>query len=137
MANEKRGDGTVGKALDVLSEVAEIGSPVRFSSLLKTSKYPKATLYRLLQTLLNQDMLSYNEEEQTYKLGLKLVRMAHSAWLQSSLAPVAVPFIDDLSEKVKFYKKNEKTRIKISNNGRLKYFKLFDANITDIPLIKN
>ncbi len=100
MANEKRGDGTVGKALDVLSEVAEIGSPVRFSSLLKTSKYPKATLYRLLQTLLNQDMLSYNEEEQTYKLGLKLVRMAHSAWLQSSLAPVAVPFIDDLSEKL-------------------------------------
>ncbi len=51
MTNEKRGDGTVGKALDVLSEVAEIGSPVRFSSLLKTSKYPKATLYRLLQTL--------------------------------------------------------------------------------------
>ena len=27
MPNEKRGDGTVGKALDVLSEVAEIGSP--------------------------------------------------------------------------------------------------------------
>ena len=100
MPNEKRGDGTVGKALDVLSEVADIGSTVRFSSLLKTSKYPKATLYRLLQTLLNQDMLSYNEDEQTYKLGLKLVRMAHSAWLQSSLAPVAVPFIDDLSAKV-------------------------------------
>ncbi len=62
MAKEKRGDGTVGKALDVLNEVAEIGSPVRFSSLLKTSKYPKATLYRLLQTLVNQDMLSYNDE---------------------------------------------------------------------------
>ena len=30
MTNEKRGDGTVGKALDVLSEVAEMGSPVGF-----------------------------------------------------------------------------------------------------------
>ena len=116
MANEKRGDGTVGKALDVLSEVAEIGSPVRFSSLLKTSKYPKATLYRLLQTLLNQDMLSYNEEEQTYKLGLKLVRMAHSAWLQSSLAPVAVPFIDDLSEKV-----GETVHLAELDNGQVLY----------------
>ena len=32
MPNEKRGDGTVGQVLDVLSEVAEIGSPVRFIS---------------------------------------------------------------------------------------------------------
>ena len=116
MTNEKRGDGTVGKALDVLSEVAEIGSPVRFSSLLKTSKYPKATLYRLLQTLLNQDMLSYNEEEQTYKLGLKLVRMAHSAWLQSSLAPIAVPFIDDLSAKV-----GETVHLAELDNGQVLY----------------
>ncbi|MDB2670564.1 IclR family transcriptional regulator [Candidatus Pseudothioglobus singularis] len=116
MTIEKRGDGTVGKALDVLSEVAEIGSPVRFSSLLKTSKYPKATLYRLLQTLLNQDMLSYNEEEQTYKLGLKLVRMAHSAWLQSSLAPVAVPFIDELSAKV-----GETVHLAELDNGQVLY----------------
>ena len=116
MAKEKRGDGTVGKALDVLNEVVEIGSPVRFSSLLKTSKYPKATLYRLLQTLLNQDMLSYNDEEQTYKLGLKLVRMAHAAWLQSSLAPIALPFIDELSEKV-----GETVHLAQLDNGQVLY----------------
>jgi IclR family KDG regulon transcriptional repressor len=40
MATEKRGDGTVGKALDVLNEVAEIGSPVRFSSLLMQKSKP-------------------------------------------------------------------------------------------------
>ena len=116
MGTEKRGDGTVGKALDVLNEVAEIGSPVRFSSLLKTSKYPKATLYRLLQTLLNQDMLSYNDEEQTYKLGLKLVRMAHAAWLQSSLAPIALPFIDELSDKV-----SETVHLAQLDNGQVLY----------------
>ena len=27
--------------------------------------------------------------------------------------------------------------IKLSKNSKTKYFKLFDANITDIPLIKN
>ena len=46
-----KADGTVGKALDVLDSVAAFGRPVKFSELLETSPYPKATLYRLLQTL--------------------------------------------------------------------------------------
>ena len=34
--------------------------------------------------------------------------------------------ITDLSEKIKFYKKNEKLRIKIARNGKKKYFELFN-----------
>ena len=34
--------------------------------------------------------------------------------------------INDLSDKIKFYKKNEKTRVKIAKNGKQKYFKLFN-----------
>ena len=34
--------------------------------------------------------------------------------------------INDLSEKIQFYKKNEKSRIKIAKNGKKKYFKLFN-----------
>jgi glycosyltransferase involved in cell wall biosynthesis len=34
--------------------------------------------------------------------------------------------VNDLSEKINFYKKNEKTRIKIAKNGKKKYFKLFN-----------
>ena len=34
--------------------------------------------------------------------------------------------ISDLSEKIKFYKKNEKSRINIAKNGKKKYFKLFN-----------
>ncbi len=34
--------------------------------------------------------------------------------------------INDLSEKIKFYKRNEKSRIKIAKNGKKKYFKLFN-----------
>ena len=34
--------------------------------------------------------------------------------------------ISDLSEKIKFYKKNEKSRMKIAYNGKKKYFKLFN-----------
>ena len=92
------GDGTIAKALDVLDRVAEFARPVRFSELMADSALPKATLYRLVQTLTNQGMLQFDEDRQTYAPGLRLVRLAHSAWRQSSLAPVARPFVDQLAE---------------------------------------
>lgn len=90
-------DGTVGKALDVLDRVAAYGRPVRFGTLLEDSTFPKATLYRLLQTLTSQNMLEYNPDHQTYSPGVRLVRLAHAAWSQSSLAPIARPWLDKLS----------------------------------------
>jgi len=94
------GDGTVGKALDVLDQVASFGRPVRFSDLLATSPYPKATLYRHLQALTHQGMLSFDPDRQAYSLGMRLVRLAHVAWTQSSLGPVARPHLDALSSQV-------------------------------------
>ncbi|PRX35292.1 transcriptional regulator, IclR family [Meinhardsimonia xiamenensis] len=97
MAKPERSDGTVGKALEILDAVASKGRPVRFSELLAESPLPKATLYRLLQTLTNQGLLAYDAELHTYTLGLRLVRLAHQAWKQSSLAPIARPHIDRLA----------------------------------------
>ncbi|MQQ10047.1 helix-turn-helix domain-containing protein [Epibacterium sp. SM1979] len=99
-AAERGADGTVGKALNILDQIAEFERPVRFGELLANSEHPKATLYRLVQSLTNQGMLSYDEERQTYAPGLRLVRLAHAAWRQSSLAPVARPFIDALASEV-------------------------------------
>jgi DNA-binding IclR family transcriptional regulator len=96
---EGHADGTVGKALDVLDMVARHGRPVRFSDLLAQSDYPKATLYRLLQTLTHQGMLVLDPDQGTYALGVRLVRLAHAAWAQSSLAPIARPYLDELAEK--------------------------------------
>lgn len=97
MVSQQPGDGTVGKALDVLDQVAAFGRPVRFSELLTTSPFPKATLFRFLQTLTNQGLLSLDPETGGYGLGMRLVRLAHAAWRQSSLAPIARPFLDQLS----------------------------------------
>lgn len=94
------GDGTVAKALDVLDLVSGFGHPVRFSDLLDQSPYPKATLYRLLQTLVTQRMLTFDPDRSTYSMGLRLVRLAHAAWNQSALAPIARPHLDALSAKV-------------------------------------
>jgi IclR family KDG regulon transcriptional repressor len=97
MGAEGHADGTVGKALDVLDMVASRGRPVRFSDLLAQADYPKATLYRLLQTLTHQGMLALDPDTGTYALGVRLVRLAHAAWSQSSLAPIARPYLDELA----------------------------------------
>lgn len=97
MTAEGHGDGTVGKALDVLDMVAGHGKPVRFSDLLEKSPYPKATLYRFLQTLTHQGMLQVDPETGQYSPGMRLVRLAHVAWAQSSLAPIARPWVDSLA----------------------------------------
>lgn len=93
-------DGTVGKALEVLDQVASFGRPVRFSELLDASPFPKATLYRFVQTLTSQGMLAYDPDRGTYAPGIRLVRLAHAAWQTASLAPIAQAQIDQLSADV-------------------------------------
>ncbi|MCX7888628.1 MAG: IclR family transcriptional regulator [Rhodobacteraceae bacterium] len=94
------GEGTVAKALTVLDQVASFGRPVRFSELLAGSPFPKATLFRFLQTLTGLGLLSHDPDSGFYSLGVRLVRLAHAAWNQSSLAPIARPHIDALSAEV-------------------------------------
>ncbi|MGX9354551.1 IclR family transcriptional regulator [Roseobacteraceae bacterium S113] len=100
MVAVEREGGTVGKALEVMDLVASFGRPVRFAEVQAISSYPKATLYRLIQTLVSQRMLSFDTERQTYAPGIRLVRLAHAAWASSSLAPIARPHIDRLSADV-------------------------------------
>ena len=89
--------GTVGKAMAVLDQVAAFGRPVRFGDVLAGSVLPKATLYRLVQTLTQQGLLQFDPDTHTYALGVRLVRLAHAAWQQSALAPIARPHLDTLS----------------------------------------
>jgi len=89
--------GTVGKALGVLELVAAQLEPVRFAELQRLSPLPKATLYRLVQTLVIEGMLVQDPESGAYSLGVRLVRLAHTAWRQASLAPIARPHLEALA----------------------------------------
>lgn len=92
--------GTVGKALEILDLVASFDRPVRFSELQDISPYPKATLYRFVQTLTAQNMLTHSPETGCYSLGARLVSLAHSAWKNASLAPIARHHIEHLCAQV-------------------------------------
>lgn len=124
MTTSGTAEGTVSKALSVLDQVAGFGRPVRFSELLEASDYPKATLYRLLQTLLHQSMVSFDPDRQTYSLGVRLVRLAHQAWRQSSLAPVAQPYVEELSQIV-----GETVHLAQLDNGQVLYVDKRNARV--------
>jgi DNA-binding IclR family transcriptional regulator len=92
-----RESGTVGKALGVLDLVAAQQGKARFAELQRMSGLPKATLHRLLQSLVIEGMLGQDATTGAYSLGMRLVRLAHSAWRQASLAPIARAHLDALS----------------------------------------
>ena len=94
---ETDNSGTVGKAMEILDLVASFDRPVRFTELQEISPHPKATLYRFVQTLTNQNMLAHSPETGCYSLGARLVRLAHTAWQNASLAPIARHDIEMLS----------------------------------------
>ena len=97
---EREGAGTVAKALSVLDIVARLGHPTRASEIQALSDLPKGTVYRFLQTLTEQNMLSYDADTRLYSLGVRLVRLAHVAWRNFQIAPVAEPHLHGLARRI-------------------------------------
>lgn len=114
--------GTVGKALGVLELVADMNRPVRFNEILAACDMPKATVYRLVQTLTGEGMLAYDPDAQVYAPGLRLLKLAHSAWSQSSLAQIAEPHIDALSQAT-----GETVHLAQLDNGQVLYLEKRNA----------
>lgn len=122
--NKQVGNGsTVGKALVILDLVADFEKPVRFKEIFKLSPYPKATLYRFLRTLTNQNMLQYDPELGTYSLGGRLVRLAYIASLSASLAPLAKKYTEALATET-----GETVHLAQIDNGHVLFVDKLKAN---------
>ena len=94
------GTSTVGKAIEVLELVYDFGRPVKFRELEAVSRFPKPTLYRFVQTLTEHGMLNFDADDGAFYLGTRLVRLAHAAWRQCRIAPVAKPHLDALAHEL-------------------------------------
>ncbi|MEP3275628.1 MAG: IclR family transcriptional regulator [Stappiaceae bacterium] len=90
----------ISKALIVLDAVGTAETPPRFADLLTILPLSKATLHRMLKSLTNEEMLSLDQKTHTYRVGLRLLRLAHSAWSSNTLANVAEPVLDAVSQKL-------------------------------------
>lgn len=117
------GIGTLAKGLALLEAVAAGQQPLRFTDLLHSQPYPKATLHRLLKTLIESDMIIYDADRRSYHPGLRLIRMAHTTWLCSSLAGVAREILDVLAHEI-----GETIHLAMLDNGQVLYLDKYAAS---------
>ncbi|MBC7380277.1 MAG: SMP-30/gluconolactonase/LRE family protein [Burkholderiaceae bacterium] len=64
----------------VLNIISGATLPLTFSELLRAGDLPKATLHRILSTLIREGLLRYDASAKTYQLGLRLLELAHELW---------------------------------------------------------
>lgn len=86
------------RGLRILNLVASSEGPMRFTTLLEASSLPKGTLHRILQTLIDERYLSFDERDQTYGLGSKPFQLAHRVWDQFDLRGAAAPELERLAD---------------------------------------
>jgi sugar lactone lactonase YvrE/DNA-binding IclR family transcriptional regulator len=74
------GAGVLEKAMGILNLVSEAPAPLTFTGLLKVAGLPKATLHRILATLTREGLLRHDAFTRTYRLGFRLLQLAHEVW---------------------------------------------------------
>lgn len=105
------------RLLDVLSEAS---GPVRFNVLQEATSLPKATLNRIIQTLLDERYL--RETDQGYRLGVRPFQLAHRVWDGFDLRGAAAPELERLARK-----HNEAARLAVLDNAQVLYIDQRDA----------
>lgn len=74
------GAGVLEKAMNLLNIVSSAPAPMTFTELLRAGSLPKATLHRILATLSREGLLRHDPYTKTYRLGLRLLELAHEVW---------------------------------------------------------
>ena len=74
------GIGVLEKAMSLLNIVSAAPTPLTFTELLRAGHLPKATLHRILATLMREGLLRFDVASRTYQLGFRLLELAHEVW---------------------------------------------------------
>lgn len=83
------GMGVLEKAMSVLNLVSAARAPMTFTQLQRASALPKATLHRMLGTLVNEGLLRHDSYNKTFQLGFRLLELAHEVWSDFDLRVAA------------------------------------------------
>lgn len=83
------GLGVLEKAMALLNIVSAERAPMTFTELLKASSLPKATLHRILGTLVREGLLRHDTYTKTFQLGFRLLELAHEVWSDFDLRVAA------------------------------------------------
>jgi IclR family pca regulon transcriptional regulator len=88
------------KGLKVMEAVARHPHGQSLPDIIRETGLPKATAYRMLQTLVASNYLHYFEDTTLYQLGPKVMSLGMSTLAGQDLAPLAEPYLKELSKRI-------------------------------------
>jgi sugar lactone lactonase YvrE/DNA-binding IclR family transcriptional regulator len=94
------GAGVLEKAMGLLNIVSAAGQPMTFTDLLHASGLPRATLHRILGTLVREGLLRQTQGRRTFQLGFRLLELAHQVWSDFDLRLAGQDALDRLRDTV-------------------------------------
>lgn len=97
MARIDSGTGTLGKAMEVLETIALSSTPLRFTDVLHRVDQPRGTLHRQITNLIEEGLLA-TRSDNSYELGLTLLKLASRAWSSNQFRSIAEPHLKNLHE---------------------------------------
>lgn len=89
---------SIEKALKILNCFSEANFELDLSQIVQTVHLPKTTVYRILCTLEKEGIVSQNDENKKYRLGLKLFELGSLVFRNLKLREEALPLMEKLSE---------------------------------------
>jgi IclR family pca regulon transcriptional regulator len=89
------------KGLEVLQTFTGSPTGLKLPEVTRETGLPRATVYRILQTLVSQDYLHYFPSEGAYRLGPKVMSLGYAALSGLDLAETAEPYLREFSERLK------------------------------------
>ena len=107
---------SLAKALTVIETLAASPRPLTAVQLSHQLKFPRATLYRILNTLSQHEFVTREEDGPFFRLSFKLLELGHQVLERTDLLEVARPALRRLSAECR-----ETVHLAIAEEGRMVY----------------
>lgn len=98
MPNNELHSTSLRKSLKVLEHLAAEGRALSFSEIVAGAQLPKSTGHRLLSVLVNERLVLFDAEAQTYRIGLRFMSLAFQTWHRLDLRRAAEPHMRRLAD---------------------------------------
>ena len=99
MPKEDLNSTTLTKSLALLEVLADAGTPMGLTELIRRTGMPKSTGHRILSILANQRLVRFDEATRTYRVGYRFMSLAFTMWQNLDLRRAAIDEMRALSEK--------------------------------------
>lgn len=108
------GVGVLEKAMGLLTVLSERRAPMTFMELLRVCALPRATLHRILNTLMREGLLRQDPHTRAYRLGFRLLELAYEVWSDFDLRIAAEDELSRLRHEL-----DDTVRLSVLNGERL------------------